>query len=111
MKTKAQLRRMILASMTVIDPDENPSGEQADTLDTYVDSARASLLEQGLCWWDEDAIPDAVLVHLSRYVRAQCCAEFGRAGKGYEAYEDLAIRRLSALKPPAQREDVPADYF
>lgn len=111
MKTKADLRKLILSSMTVIDPEENPSGEQAKALDVYIDGARGTLLELGLCWWDEDAIPDAVLVHLSRYVRAQCCSDFGRTGKGYESYEDVAIRRLSALKPPAQRETVPAEYF
>lgn len=110
MKTKAELRKLVLSSMTVIDPEDNPSNEQAKALDTYVDAARAALLELGLCWWDEDAIPEAVFVHLSRYVRAQCCAEFGRGGKGYESFEDLAIRRISALKSTGRREDVRGDY-
>lgn len=111
MKTKADLRQTILTSLTVIDPEVTPSNEQAQTLDLYIDSARAGLLEDGLCWWDANAIPDAILIPLSRYVMALCCGAFGRAGKGYEAGEDPARRRIAALKPTARREDVPVDYF
>lgn len=110
MKTKAQLRRSVLASMTVIDPEETPSADHASLLDLTIDGARAILLEKGLCWWDEDAIPDAVFIPFSRFVRALSCTDFGRGGKGYEAEAEPARIAIAGLKSSDEREDVPGDY-
>jgi hypothetical protein len=111
MKTRADLLRMVLRLLTIIDPTENPDAEQTATADPYIDGARGLLLEKGLCWWDADAIPDAVILPLHRYVAAQACGAFGRAGKGFEAGEAAGLKELRSLKNGADRETVRTEYF
>lgn len=111
MATKADLRRMILAHLTVIDETEEPSATQASLLNLYVDAARAELQEHGLVWWDADDIPDRVMIPFRAYVAGQCCVEFGRGGKGYEDKVADARARIAALKSSPQREEQRAEYF
>ena len=111
MATKADLRRLVLTHLTVLDEIDAPSAEQAALLDLWIDGARAQLLERGLCWWDDDAIPAAVSLPLARYVAAECCAAFGRAGKGYEAQGPSARNQIAALKSSEAREEQRAEYF
>lgn len=110
MPTKADLRRRVLSHLTVIDATEDPDSEQAATLDPIIDDVRAMLLEKGLCWWDEDIIPQAVMLPLRNYICAHACGAFGRAGKGYEAFEPIARRQIAALKSSDQREVVKGEY-
>ena len=110
MATKADLRRLILTFMTVIDETENPSPEQASLLNIFIDSARGVLLEKGLCWWDEDDIPASVLLPLRKFVASLCCGDFGRAGKGYEEGQAAAYVSLASLKSSDQREVVQGEY-
>lgn len=109
--TKAQLRRMILTHLRVIDPEDSPSAGQASQLDLWLDSARAALLQRGICWWDEDDVPAEVCVPFTKYVAAQCCSAFGKAGKGFEASEIPAANEIAALKSSEQRPTTRADYF
>lgn len=111
MATKADLRRMILSHLTVIDETENPSAEQASLLDIFIEAARGELMEKGLIWWDDATIPAAVLIPFRAYVAGQCCAEFGRGGKGYEERVDTARARLAGLKSSEQREELRGEYF
>lgn len=111
MKTKADLRKMMLTHLTVIDPTENPDAEQALTADLWIDTARAFLSELGLVWWDEDAIPDAVALPLSRYCASLSPSSFGRAGKGFETYEAPSRQMLATLKSSPQRETIRSEYM
>src|SRR5437879_3622264 len=111
MATKADLRRMVLSHLTVIDATEDPDAEQQRLADLWIDAARSLLLEKTLCWWDEDAIPTAVTIPLSRYIAALSPSSWGRAGKGYEAYEAISLRQLAELKSSAQRETVKGEYY
>lgn len=112
MATKAQLRRLVLAELKVIAAVTTaPTAEIGALCDLYIDGGRAELLEKGLCWWDEDSIPDAVSVPLAKYIASQACAGFGKDGKGHEAKERPALKKIAALKSTAQRETVRAEYF
>lgn len=110
MATKADLRRMILTHLMVIDSTDNPDAEQSKLIDLWIDGARGQLLEKGLCWWDEDVIPTSVLVPLVRYVGSLSPQSFGRGGKGYESYEKPSLMQLAALKSSEQRETVRGEY-
>lgn len=111
MATKADLRRMILSHLTVIDETENPSPEQASLLDIFIEAARGELGERGLIWWDDESIPASVLIPFRAYVASQCCGEFGRAGKGFEEKKEPSENRLAALKSSAVIEEQRAEYF
>lgn len=112
MATKAALRLLVLRELKVIGTVATAaSPAQMRVCDEYIDGARAALLEGGLCWWDEDDIPEAVKVPLSKFVAAQACAAFGKDGKGHEAKEIPARKRIAALKSSEERETVRQDYF
>jgi hypothetical protein len=111
MANQAEFRRLVLAHLTVIDETENPSPEQASLMDLFIAGSRARLAELGLCWWDSDAVPDAVTLPYMRYVASQACTSFGRGGKGYEAAEAQARADIAALKSSEQREEQRAEYF
>ena len=112
MASKTDLRRMVLLELKVIaHVTQAPSQTQAQTCDLWIDAGRAMLLEAGLCWWDEDDIPQSVMIPVSKYIASQCCGAFGKDGKGHEAKEPLALVKLAELKPSAHRETTRADYF
>lgn len=110
MTTKADLRRMVLAHLTVIDATETPDAERAALANLWIDAGVGLLSEKGLVWWDEDDIPAAVLVPLVRYIASLSPSSFGRGGKGYEAYEGPSRVQIAALKSGETREVVPTDY-
>jgi hypothetical protein len=109
--TKADLRRLVLVNLKVLDETENPSAEQASLLDLHIAAARGELFEKGLVWWDDEAIPDAVLIPYRAYIAGRCCTDFGRDGKGYEALGAAGRVALAGLKSSDQREEQRAEYF
>ena len=46
MTTQADLRRLVLCHLTVIDPSDDIEADQASLLDLYIDGARAELREK-----------------------------------------------------------------
>lgn len=110
MTTQADLRRLVLSHLTVIDPIGDIEADQASLLDLFIDSATAELREKGLCWWDADDIPAAVTLPLMRYVAALACASFGKRGKGYEADMLPARTSIAALKASEQHEEVKGHF-
>lgn len=111
MATKADLRRMLLAHLTVIDATGSIPAEMGSLADLWIDGARAQLLEKGLCWWDENDIPAAVTIPLTQYVGAKACRAFGRLGKGYEADEAPALQQLAGLKSSEERPTATGRYY
>jgi hypothetical protein len=111
MTTKAELRRLVLSHLRVIDPTQNVHADQQGLVDLYIDGVRAELLEDGLCWWDEDSIPAAVSIPLSRFVASQACGAFGKAGKGYEDQAISARKRIAKLKSSEERPEVVGQFY
>lgn len=111
MTTKADLRRIILGHLTVIDPEGDVEADQASMLDIFIDGGTAELKEKGLCWWDDDAIPAAVTLPLMRYIAALSCKAFGKGNKGYEADKDQARKDIAALKSTEERPEQQAEYY
>lgn len=112
MASKADLRRMMLAHLTVIDPEENPSAQQASLADLWIDAGVAALQEDGLVWWDLDGeIPAAVTAPLAHYCAGLSPQTFGRGGKGYEAYLAPAKAKIASLKSSEELETTRVQYF
>lgn len=110
MATQADLRRLVLAHLTVVDPTDDIEADQASLLDLFIDGATAELKEKGLCWWDADAIPAEVSLPLMRYVAALACGAFGKRGKGFENDLHPARASIAALKSSEAREVVRGQY-
>lgn len=109
--TKAQLRQRVAEELKVYSPDQELSADVAARIDTSIDDARALLMEQRLCWWGADAIPQAAAIPLTWVVAAYACTKFGKAGQGYEAGEERGKARLALLKTPTDVGVVRVDYF
>ena len=111
MTTKADLRVLMLAHLRVIRAGETPAAEIASLADLYIDGGRGLLMEEGLVWWDEDDIPDAVSIPFAHYCAGLAAVSFGKGGKGYEALGAAAKTAIAALKSGEDRETVRGDYF
>lgn len=111
MATQADLRRLILTHLTIIDAEGDVEADQGSLLDLFINGASDELKEKGLLWWDADAIPGAVTIPLSRYVSALACKAFGKGNKGYEADKDQARKDIAALKSSEERPEQRAEYY
>lgn len=111
MTTKADLRVLMLAHLRVIRAGETPAAEIASLADLYIDGGRGLLMEEGLVWWDEDDIPEAVSIPLAHYCAGMAAVSFGKGGKGYEAQGGAAKIAIAGLKSGEDRETVRGDYF
>ncbi len=111
MTTKADLRVLMLAHLRVIRAGETPAAEIASLADLYIDGGRAFLMEEGLCWWEADSIPEAVSVPLAHYCAGLASVTFGKGGKGYEAQGAAAKIAIAGLKSGEDRETLRAEYF
>lgn len=109
--TKTQLRQRIAEHLRVYSPDVELSADLASRIDTSIDDARAELMELGLCWWGEDAIPQSVALPMTLIVSAQACIKVGKMGQGYESGDGDGRTRLSRLKGTMDIGTMSTDFF
>lgn len=109
--TKVQLRQRVAEELKVYSPEQELSADAAARIDTSIDDTRALLVEDRLCWWGADAIPQQCAIPLTWIVAAFACTKFGKAGQGYEAGEERGMRRLTKLKTPTAVSTLQPDPF
>lgn len=109
--TKVQLRQRVAEELKVYSPDQELSADAAARIDTSIDDTRAFLMEKRLCWWGENAIPQACAIPLTWVVAAFACTKFGKAGQGYESGDERGRLELANLKTPGDIANVNPDYF
>lgn len=109
--TKVQLRDRVARHLKIKAKDLELDAADADAIDDAIDDARAELIEKGLCWWGEDAIPQSCVFALKLIVSSQYCMSGGKAGQGYEPGDADGCVRLATLKPPADINPVRVSYF
>lgn len=109
--TKITLRERVAEHLRISSPDRELDAATAARIDASIADARAELMERGLCWWGEDAIPNSVVFALTLICSAQAAAKTGRMGQGYEDGDGEGRIRLAALKPTADVMPVMAEYF
>lgn len=109
--TKVQLRQRVAEELKVYSPDQELSADAASRIDTSIDDTRALLIEKRLCWWGENAIPQACAIPLTWVVAAYACTKLGKAGQGYEGGDARGRAELALLKTPTDVSTVNPDYF
>lgn len=109
MATRAELITYTLRHMGVLDPIEEPSAEDEEAVGVWADAVRAELLELGSCWWDEDAIPAAVLGPLIILVGSRACFTFGKPQFGNDWADGM--RRINSLASSEERPVTQAVYY
>lgn len=104
--TRAEAIRQVLEDLRVIDPSDEPEAADERTVGRRFDQQRARLSEIGLCWWDADAMPDAVAGAFCALVASASASAFN---KQYDATK--AQSAIAAVKSSERREPVRTDYF
>lgn len=110
-KTNEEMRDEVAEFLRFSGADQALSDYRADQIDRGVQSARAELIELGLCWWPDDAIPAACAFPFKLIVAAQLCLPLGKAGQGYEQGDEGGRARLAKLKPSTNIGPLRVDYF
>ena len=112
--TDATLRLLAAKELGIVSGNETLGAGDDAKLDEYFDGVRAWLIEEGLCYWATDAVPEAVKIPLAQIVAQQAAEHFGR-GQGAEAPYTLGDSGFRALErhcsKRSSKEPVPADYF
>lgn len=98
-KTRAQIRFKALAILTGGDVGADPSAEDADALDGYIDSEAAEINADGTSYIDDvDDLDDALFMTFSKLVANAAADEFG--GKSDDAKARLLRNRIRVLTRP-----------
>ncbi len=111
MLTKVDLRHRVAKHLRIYSKDVELDPATAADIDESIDDTRAELMEKGLCWWGEDAIPQSAAFPLVLIVSAQACAKVGKMGQGYEQGDEGGRSRLAQIKSSTDIAEGTADYF
>lgn len=95
-KTRAQIQFKVLAILTGGDVGQNPSGEDAEAIDAYIDEEVEELNADGSVYiGDPDTLDDALFLTFCKLVANAASDEFG--GKPDEAKAQMLRNRLRVL--------------
>lgn len=98
-KTRAEIRFKALAILTGGDVGADPSAEDADALDGYIDSEAAEINADGTTYIaDVDDLADELFISFSKLVANAGADEFG--GKSDDAKARLLRNRIRVIARP-----------
>lgn len=112
--TNTQLYTLVAEELSIIDGNEPLSADDSDRISRRASRIRAWLIEEGKCYWQDNAIPDAAALPLAMIVAGEVRDQYGRGdaspfpyNKGPKGFQLLSehVSKRSA------REPVRADYF
>lgn len=98
-KTRTEIQFKALAILTGGDVGANPSAEDAETLDGYIDSEAAEINVDGATYIsDVNALDEELFIPFSKLVANAAADEFG--GKSDDAKARLLRNRIRTLAGP-----------
>lgn len=112
--TNTQLYTLVAEELGIIDGNEPLSADDADRISRRAAKVRAWLIEEGKCYWADDAIPEAASLPLAQIIAGRVAPQFGRGPESPFPYTDgpLGYQLLSEhVSKRSAREPVRADYF
>lgn len=113
-RTKTQLRNAVLLHLKAIAANEDPSSEDATTVETAIDNVYDELQEQELAYWSSSSIPNAVFEPLKQIVAADVAgnylSETDAAVKRNERKPAMA-RLREVVAEPNDGSPIPVTYF
>jgi hypothetical protein len=109
--TNAQLRNRVAEDLGVKATDQELSDEIAAKIEDRIDTVTAMYREQGLFWWADDAIPDAVVEGLTLVMCAWACASVRKAGQGHEEKLMPGLALIAAAKSSGTTDTLRTLYY
>lgn len=112
--TNVQLYTLVGEELGIVQGNESLSADDTDKISRRASRVRSWLIDEGLCYWVDDSIPDAAALPLAMIVASQCAEVFGR-GVGAENPYPNGATGLQLLKEHvsqrSQKEAVTSEYF
>ena len=112
--TNTQIYTLVGEELGLISGNEALSADDTDKISRRAVKTRALLVEESLCYWLDDAIPDAAALPYAKIVAGQCAEAFARGPNsdfpytgGSEGYA-LLERHVSQR---STKEPVQSEYF
>lgn len=110
-KTLTDLKTEAFGILTGLDPSQQPSVEDLDTIGQYVGPLLAQLAEDEIAYIsDSDEIPDQYFLHVARLLANVAGPRFGSPmNEAARVSDEMALRRLTASRPTYEVQT--AEYF
>jgi hypothetical protein len=97
-KTRAQIQFKVLMILTGGDVGTNPSAEDADNIDGYIDSVVAELATDSIYIADPDTLDEDIFVTFCKLVADAAAEEYGQ--KSNPQFAQMWRNRLRTIKRP-----------
>lgn len=100
--TNAQLRTLVGRELEIIGSNRSAlNAADAALVDEYISGVRAWLIEEGLCYWADGTIPEAVKLPLAYLVAQHSAASFNKQyAKGDAGYK--LLKEHCAARPSGE---------
>lgn len=112
--TNTDLYQIVAEELGIRGAGETLTADESDLISRRASKVRAWLIEEGLVFWVDDAIPEAAALPYAQIIAGQCAEAFGRGPgadvpyllgeTGYRLLERYVSQRSS-------KESVSAEYF
>lgn len=112
--TNTELYTLVGEELGIVDGNEALSADDTDRISRRAAKVRAWLIEEGKCYWADDAIPEAAALPLAQIIAGRVAPQFGRGPASQFPYSDgpLGFQLLSEhVSKRSAREPVRVDYF
>jgi hypothetical protein len=112
--TNTEIYTLVAEELGLIGGAESLSADDSDKISRRAAKVRSWLVEEALCYWVDNAIPDAATLPYAQIVAGQCAEIFGRGPGSSAPYTSgqagyaLLERHVSQR---SSKEPVMADYF
>lgn len=113
-QTNTQLYTLVGEELGIIDGNEPLSADDADRIARKAAPTRAWLIEDGKCYWADNAIPDAAVLPLAMIIAERVAGQFGRGAGSSFPYTDgpTGYRLLCEhVSKRSAQEPVTSEYF
>ncbi len=112
--TNTDLYQLVGEELGLIGAGQSLAAGDRDRIARRAEKVRAWLIEEGLVYWIDDAIPDAAALPYAQVVAGQCAEIYGR-GPGSDAPYALGETGYRLLErhvsQRSSKEPVVTDYF
>lgn len=112
--TNLQLYTLVGEELGIVQGNEALSADDTDKISRRATRVRAWLLDEGLVYWLDDAIPDAAALPVAKILASQCAEVFGRGPTAESPYADgpAGLQLLKEhVSQRSAKEPVKAEYF
>lgn len=112
--TNTQLYQIVAEELGLVGPGQSLSADDRDRIERRAVKVRAWLIDEGLAYWLDDAIPDAAALPYAQIIAGQCAEMYGR-GPGSDmpyALGETGFRLLERhVSQRSSKEPVKVEYY